>query len=95
MKHLYLLILLIFFNFLIGCDIQSKGYEHGFKGKSKPIFYSVCQNYHKGYNQGRLDAEMFDYGYYDAKHRLPLNPKEMENPAYLDGYKKGGGVVTK
>ncbi|MBB63483.1 MAG: hypothetical protein CMO81_00285 [Waddliaceae bacterium] len=58
-------------------DDYSRGYDNAWRGIEEPNFLSSSK-YRSGYEQGRMDADMYDDGFYDGKNgrspkRLSLN----------------------
>ena len=77
---------------LAGCDSDQSGsnYDNGYEAawneEGEPSMFS-CNGYREGYQQGLIDAAMYDEGYYDGYNKN--RPKYPKDPDYMDGYKDG------
>ena len=87
MKKIVCVLLLIILA-LTGCGPIDGGYdagcEDGYNGARKSGFSA---EYNSGYEDGEMDAEMYDLGYYDARN--DNRPRHLNDSDYMDGYRDG------
>jgi len=70
-----------------GCDTDRYDYDEGYEAawnEENPPSRFATDEYRVGYQQGLMDAAMYDEGYYDGYEKN--RPKYPKDPDYMDGY---------